>query len=365
MVWLIVSVVLFAAVGVYARGVMKAGKARRVVAPETGSLDLYHLAFLAGGPGRAADVALLAARARGEVQIAPDGRIAPGQGAGGGDMYGAAVDAAVRGAGGNATVAGARVVVAGHGSIRALRDRLFQQGLLNPAKHTANLGTVRLALWIAPLVAIAGLFIKPLAGSPTHHTGLWIGNLALVLLGTLGCATMLFFLFTRYDKLQSPLNDQSMFYLWNQVRDPQQLQHISQAVPGGPGLGEVALFGLDRIQDPALRGVFTQAVQVTAGQITSDGWNEQQWRQAAESRGPLGAPSYNDVRYAAQQQAQNPGQAPGQVPGQQGGYPQQPGQQTAYPTPGQALPNHGMYGGGAQAYQDPVRAPWEDQPGQH
>ncbi|NUU25262.1 MAG: TIGR04222 domain-containing membrane protein [Streptomycetaceae bacterium] len=319
MVWIIVSAVVFVAAGWYARGVSKAGKARRQPAPAQDALDLYGLAFLAGGPARAADVALLSAWGRGAITIAPDGRVAPGT-PNAADPVAAAVDGTVRASGQSATVAGARAAVAETPPVRALRDHLFGMGLLNPRAHTANLRTARIVLSVAPLVAIAGLFIEPLAGSPSDDTAVWGTALGVVVLGTIACLMLLFFLFTRYDQLRSPLPDMALFHLWNQVRDPAGVQRVGDAVAGGKGLGEVALFGLGRIPDPTVREVFLQAARATAGRITSDGWTEQQWQQAADSRGQLGGPTYDDAYRATN--ANTP------IPGQPG----QPGQHYAPPT---------------------------------
>ncbi|MGR7000894.1 hypothetical protein ACU686_27220 [Yinghuangia aomiensis] len=130
-----------------------------------------------------------------------------------------------------------------------------------------------------------------------------MANLAVVLIGATGCAVLAYWLFSRFDKLREPLNDRSLFYLWNQVRDPGQLGHIAQAAPGGAQFGDTALFGAERIPDPTLRGVFQQASAVTAGRIVSDGWTEAQWIQSANSRGQLGAPSFADAQQAASQAA--------------------------------------------------------------
>lgn len=355
MVWLIVALALFAGAALYTRGVMRTGKARGHGSPEPGSLDLYQLAFLAGGPARTADVALLGAWARGAVTIGADGRISPAGQDPSGDGYAQAVQSALP----SGTVAGARTAIAEHPAVRAVHDRLFGLGLLNPASRPARLRGARVVLALAPLVAAAGLFVKPLAGSPTHHTALWVANLAVVLIGATGCAVLAYWLFSRFDKLREPLNDRSLFYLWNQVRDPGQLGHIAQAAPGGAQFGDTALFGTERIPDPTLRGVFQQASAVTAGRIVSDGWTEAQWIQSANSRGQLGAPSFADAQQAASQAAAQAQAVPPQAP------------PSAYPSgadghgyPAQPTPGGQYYGGGAAAQPQPYLPPWEQYPDQ-
>lgn len=353
MVWLVVCAALLVVAVWYARSVLRAGRARGSADNAQAALDLHHLAFLAGGPARAADVALLTAWARAAVTITPDGRVAPGAQPAA-DPIGAAVDSAVRAAGATATVAGARLTIADAPAVRALRDRLFGMGVLNPAVHTAGRTRARIVLWIIPVIAIAGLFVEGLSGSPSDDKALWWSNLGAVVVVTIACLTLLFFLFTRYDKLRAPLNDSSLFHLWNMVRDQDAVRRAGDAVHGGHGLGEVALFGHGRITDATLREVFRQAARVTAGQITSDGWTEQQWQAAVDSRGPLDGPTYADA-YQANVVQQGQGQ-PGhqQVPGV-------PPQQQP-PQPQQGYPGPGIYGGGAAAYPPEQRPPWESHP---
>ncbi|WTW92996.1 TIGR04222 domain-containing membrane protein [Streptomycetaceae bacterium NBC_01309] len=373
MVWLVVSAALLAVAVWYARSVLRAGRARGNAPDAQDALDLHRLAFLAGGPARVADVAVLTAWARSAVAITPDGRVAPGTasavapgtaptGAPGAaptasDGFGAAVDNAVRVAGGTATVAGVRLAVADAPAVRALRDPLFGMGLLNPPAHTGSLRTVRIVLSLIPLIAIAGLFAEPLSGSPSDDTALWSANLAAVLIVTGTCCSLLFFLFTRYNNLRAPLNDSSLFHLWNLVRDPASVQRLGDAVPGGHGLGEVALFGPGRIADAALREVFLQAARVTAGRVTSDGWTEQQWQAAVESRGPLGAPTYADAYRASHTPATGPEAMGGAVGGP-------PGTAFGAPAPGAfpQQPHPGAYGGGAAAHPPEQRPPWESHP---
>ncbi|MGW0658910.1 TIGR04222 domain-containing membrane protein [Streptodolium elevatio] len=378
MVWLVVSAVLLAVAVWYARSVLRAGRARGNAPDAQDALDLHRLAFLVGGPARVADVAVLTAWARSAVTITPDGRVAPGPAVSGAApgappsalpdatprgaatpsaAFDAAVGSAVGAAGGTATVAGVRLAVADADAVRTLRDPLFGMGLLNPPARTASLRTVRIVLSLIPLVAIAGLFAEPLSGTPSDDTALWSANLVAVLIVTGACCALLFFLFTRYNNLRAPLNDSSLFHLWNLVRDPATVQRLGDAVPGGHGLGEVALFGHDRIADAALREVFRQAARVTAGRVTSDGWTEQQWQAAADARGPLGGPTYADA-YSAHHA---PGTAPGPVGGAagapMGGSPANP---FGAPAPG-AAPQQ-PYGGGAAAYPPEQRPPWESHP---
>ncbi|MCF2527388.1 TIGR04222 domain-containing membrane protein [Yinghuangia soli] len=344
MVWLILSLVLFVAAAAVTAPALKAARSARAASPAPDALDLYQLAFLAGGPGRTADIALLAAAGRGAVSVAENGRLVLRPQGPPTDPFAAAVDAAAQAAGDSATVAGSRLAVAANPAVTAVRDRVFAAGLLNPSARNSKLRPVRVTLSVIPLVVIAGLFAEPLAGSPSEDTGLWVANLVVAIFGTLLCLALHYFLFTSYDKLRAPLNDMALFHLWNLVRDPAVVQRLGDAVPGGKGLGEVALYGLTRIHDPLLREVFLQAARVTAGRVVSDGWTEEQWKDAVESKGRLGGTTYADAYRAANEPA-----APGAAPG-------------AGAIPGQGPTGPGMYGGGAGAPQAEQRPPWENHP---
>ncbi|MGA4544237.1 TIGR04222 domain-containing membrane protein [Uniformispora flossi] len=343
MVWLVISALLFAAVGGFAMSVRRDGKATRAPVPEPHSLDLYHLAFLAGGPARAADVAVLAAQARGTVAVAGNGQVTA-VGGDAPDAVAAGVLDAVRGGGGSPPLASVRVAVAESAAVQGLRESLFAQGLVNPAARHPRLTAVRVALCAVPLVAIAALFVDGLAGSPSDDTAIWVANLILALLGTAACGIALYALFTRYDRLRGPLTEHAIHYLWQQVRDPQGLRGVESTVAGGHGLGSVALGGVSRIKETALQAVFAQAFQVTSGRITSAGWAEQRWIDNANERGPLDGPSYVDLHEEAMRQQAPAHPAPGQPV---------PGFQIPPPTSGAAP--YSPYSDGA--------VPWESAPG--
>ncbi|WP_436772795.1 TIGR04222 domain-containing membrane protein [Yinghuangia sp. YIM S09857] len=361
MIGFIVSTLLFVAVCGFAVRVQKEGKPRRVPVPPPGTLGLYELAYLAGGPARAADVALLAARARGGIGIAANGQVAV-QHAETPDAVAADVLAAVQSTGPGpgavpgavpgpgADLASARTAVAARPFVRAARERVFDLGLVNPSARNPRLRPARVALWIVPLVAIAGLFLEPYAGSPGD--GVWIANLVLVVVGTAAGIGSAYLLFSRYDKLRAPLTDSAIHYLWSQVRDEQGLATLAAAVPGGAGLGPVALAGPAAGGDPSTAAAFGHAAQATIGRILGDGWTEQQWTTNATVQGPLIGPSYLDLH----RQASNPAAAaPGQVPQA----PSAPGANLGFQVPSQgghgAPQPYGPYSGGP-----PV---WENAPG--
>lgn len=327
----VISALLFTAVCAFAVNVQKEGKTKRAPAPPPGTLGLYELAYLAGGPARTADLALLAAQARGTLGIAANGQVAV-QREDTADALAADVVGAVHAGGAGATLASTRAALADRPSVRASRDRLFALGFLNPAAHNPRLRPARIGLGTVPLIAIAGLFLESYAGSPSDDTAVWVANLILVLLGTTACAGAAYLLFSRYDKLRAPLTDSAIHFLWSQVRDEQGLTALAAAVPGGAGLGKVALGGPGAGADPGVSSAFGQAAQATSDRIVSDGWTEQQWINNANVQGPLVGPSYLDLHQQAssaypggQQAPQMPGANLGfQVPPQGGGHGAQP-----------------------------------------
>ncbi|UGQ11990.1 TIGR04222 domain-containing membrane protein [Yinghuangia sp. ASG 101] len=306
MIGLVVNVLLFVAVCAFAVRVDKLGRARSAPLPPPGTLGLMELAYLAGGPGRAADVALLAARGRGAVGIDGNGRVTMLR-QDGGDAVAADTADAVRIGGAAADVASVRAVLAAKPSVRAPRDRLFALGFLNPAARNPLLRPVRVALTVVPIIAIAGLFLESYAGSPSDDTALWVTNLVVVLLGTAACIGAAMLLFSSYNKLRGPLTENAVRHLWSQVRDEQGLAALAAAVPGGAGLGTVALAGPASVPDPGISGAFGRAAQATSASIVSDGWTEHQWTANANAQGVLGGPSYLDLHRQASAPAPHSG----------------------------------------------------------
>lgn len=341
---LVINALLFIAACGFAHQVQKRGKAKRLPAPPPGTLGLYDLAYLAGGPARTADVAFLAAQARGTLSIAGNGQVAV-QRADTADALAADVVGAVQAGGAGANLASARAALADRPSVRAARDRLFGLGFLNPAARNPQLRPARVGLWVVPLVTVAALFLEPYAGSPSDDTALWVTNLILVVLGTAACMGAAYLLFSRYDKLRGPLTDSAIHYLWSQVRDEQGLAALAAAIPGGTGLGTAALAGPAAVADPTIVGALGQAAHATSGRIVSDGWTEQQWVNNANVQGPLVGPSYLDLHQRASNSYPS-------------GQPQAPG-----PNPGFQVPPQG--GQGAQPYSAYTDGPpvWESAPG--
>ncbi|WP_436789703.1 TIGR04222 domain-containing membrane protein [Yinghuangia sp. YIM S10712] len=350
MIGFIISALLFVAVCAYAVNVHKQGKARRAPAPPPGTLGLYELAYLAGGPARTADVALLAAQARGTLSIAGNGHVAV-QRQDNADALATDVLGAVQASGAGADLASARATLADRPSVRTARDRLFELGFLNPSARNPQLRPARVGLGVVPVIAIAGLFLEPYAGSPSDDTAIWVTNLVLVLFGTAACAGAAMLLFSRYTNLRGPLTDSAIHYLWSQVRDEQGLTALA-AMPGGAGLGKVALAGPAVVTDPAVSGAFGQAAQATSGRIVSDGWTESQWANNANVQGPLVGPSYFDLHRQASTPLQGNQPQPPHVPGPNLGFQVPPG---VPPHGGHSAPQYNAYTDGP-----PV---WENTPG--
>ncbi|MDI2131325.1 TIGR04222 domain-containing membrane protein [Yinghuangia seranimata] len=305
MAWMVLCTLMYGGAGVYALVARRRGKPRVVPMPAPNTLGLYELAYLAGGPARVADVAVLAAQARGSVLVGPDGQVVAGCGDPP-DAFGAAV--VVAGHAGPTRLDAVRVAVADAEPVRAVRARLFASGLVNPGPRNPTLMRAQLALVLAPFVGVTGLFFDDLAESPLDGTLVWVADLLLVLLGSAACVAASFLLFTSTDRGRSPLTNQGIHYLWQQVRDPAGLQAHETAVAGGHGLGRVALGGIAEIRDPGMRAAFGHAALDTRGRARADGWPEQQWIDNANERGPLLGPSYVDLYAQAMedQQAQGP-----------------------------------------------------------
>ncbi|MGC0416959.1 TIGR04222 domain-containing membrane protein [Embleya sp. AB8] len=301
LVYFVLAAAGFAAAYVYTYRVRKEGKSPRGQVPRLGSLDLYDTALLAGGLGRAVDVATVTLHARGIVHIDGAGRVTDLGAHPPTDPIAASVLDALRAQGGTASFTELRVAVAPSPTVLAVEQRLFALKLLNPGARGPRPRLARVILAAVTALTLAGLFVPGIAGSPTEHTVWWVVNLVLFLVGAVGCAGMAWWLFERYDKLEGPLPDHARMYLEQMAFYPQAgLANVAAAQPGGAGLARFALAGPEWVGDPALAAVLFEALRGGAGRIRSRGWTEDQWHRAANARTPLGGPGLIDPTPADQ-----------------------------------------------------------------
>ncbi|MYQ76651.1 MULTISPECIES: TIGR04222 domain-containing membrane protein [unclassified Streptomyces] len=210
-------------------------------APRGRQLTLYEAAFLAGGPGRVADLALVSMHLRRRLLLAhtgwatvvdPEGR----------DEVERTVIRAI-GPEGQSPIAPVRASAAAADAVRAVADRLVAAGLAVPrgADVASAVRAVRgAALLVAALGAAA--LLAPGAGGAAPMP-VWF---ALPLALTLGCLAIARIEAHPYGSWASPAGQRLL---------------AACAVPGDGATGDtlvtVAVRGVDAVDDPALRAALT------------------------------------------------------------------------------------------------------------
>lgn len=211
-------------------------------------LTLYETAFLAGGPHRVADLALVSMHLRRRLLLAhtgwatvvdPDGR----------DEVERTVIRAI-GPQGQSRIPPVRSAAAAADAVRALADRLVAAGLALPGGARTDIASavraVRGAAVVVLAMGAAALFTpgqEQRAGSSVASRLIWFG-LPLVL--TLGCLAIARMEVHPYSSWASPAG--------------QRLLAACAAVTGGAErdvLTAVAVRGVSAVDDPALRAALT------------------------------------------------------------------------------------------------------------
>ncbi|MEU5821347.1 TIGR04222 domain-containing membrane protein [Streptomyces sp. NPDC047803] len=202
-------------------------------------LTLYEAAFLAGGPHRVADLALVSMHLRRRLLLAhtgwatvvdPEGR----------DEVERTVIRAI-GPEGQSPIAPVRASAAAADAVRAVADRLVDRGLAMP-RGADMASAVRAVRGAALLVAALGAAVLVLGGPDTWLL-VWF---ALPLALTLGCLAIARFEAHPYGSWASPAGQRLL---------------AGCTVPGDGATGDtlvtVAVRGVDAVDDPALRAALT------------------------------------------------------------------------------------------------------------
>ncbi|MFJ3089555.1 TIGR04222 domain-containing membrane protein [Streptomyces sp. NPDC086838] len=241
MVPFLLLLVAWGAAGVSCVRLCLAGARRPARAPRDSGrqLTLYEAAFLAGGPHRVADLALVSMHLRRRLLLAhtgwatvvdPEGR----------DEVERTVIRAI-GPEGQSPIGPVRAASAAADAVRAVADRLVDRGLAMP-RGADTAAAVRAVRGAALLVAALGAAVLVLGGP---DTGLLVW-FALPLALTLGCLAIARIEAHPYGSWASPAGQRLL---------------AACAVPGDGATGDtlvtVAVRGVDAVDDPALRAALT------------------------------------------------------------------------------------------------------------
>lgn len=241
MVPFLLLLVAWGAAGVSCVRLCLAGARRPARAPRDSGrqLTLYEAAFLAGGPHRVADLALVSMHLRRRLLLAhtgwatvvdPEGR----------DEVERTVIRAI-GPEGQSPIGPVRASAAAADAVRAVADRLVDRGLAMP-RGADTAAAVRAVRGAALLVAALGAAVLVLGGP---DTGLLVW-FALPLALTLGCLAIARIEAHPYGSWASPAGQRLL---------------AACAVPGDGATGDtlvtVAVRGVDAVDDPALRAALT------------------------------------------------------------------------------------------------------------
>ncbi|MGZ2355976.1 TIGR04222 domain-containing membrane protein [Streptomyces sp. 372A] len=228
-----------------ARLCLAGARAARRPASATGGrgrqLTLYEAAFLAGGPGRVADLALVSMHVRRRLLLAHTGWATVVDPEGRDEMERTVIRAI--GPEGQSPIAPVRASAAAADAVRAVADRLVAAGLAVPrgADVASAVRAVRGAALLVAALGAAALLAPD--GGGAGPMPVWF---ALPLVLTLGCLAIARVEAHPYGAWASP--------------DGQRLL-AACAVPGDGATGDtlvaVAVRGVDAVDDPALRAALT------------------------------------------------------------------------------------------------------------
>ncbi|WP_327178730.1 TIGR04222 domain-containing membrane protein [Streptomyces sp. NBC_01335] len=255
MVWLICLLIAWAAAAVSclrlclaaARAAQPSAASTRRQDPVPYDLSLYETAFLAGGPERVADLALVSMHLRRSLLLAHTGwaTVVDPQGR---DEVERTVIRAI-GPGGQSRIAPVRAAAAAAEPVRALADRLVAAGLAMPhalrGATAAALGEVKRTAVLIVVLALASVTLPGRSLSPGGPAIVWF---ALPLVLVVGCLLIVRIENHPYSPWASPAGQ-----LW-----------LDSLRASGPGRGThrhllaaVAVRGLRAVQDPLLRAALT------------------------------------------------------------------------------------------------------------
>ncbi|MEV2242915.1 TIGR04222 domain-containing membrane protein [Streptomyces sp. NPDC049970] len=204
-------------------------------------LNLYETAFLAGGPHRVADLALVSMHLRRRLLLAhtgwatvvdPEGR----------DEVERTVIRAI-GPGGQSRIAPIRASAAAADAVRTLADRLVAAGLAVPhGTRTTLESAVRSVRGAAVLVVALAVTAMLMPGQEADQAGLVASWFGLPLVLTLGCLAI--------ARVENP-----PYSPWASPTGQRWLDSLPAPVHGADRdlLAAVAVRGVGAVQDPALR----------------------------------------------------------------------------------------------------------------
>ncbi|MFJ9852615.1 TIGR04222 domain-containing membrane protein [Streptomyces sp. NPDC101150] len=200
-------------------------------------LTLYETAYLAGGPQRLADVALVSMARQRRLLLAHTGWASVIDPVGR-DALERAVLAAI-GPGGQRRIPAIRGILATDDAVRALSDRLVAAGLALPARARNRVGTAIRRLWgatlLVPTAAGAAVWMAP-AGTESGPMLVWF---ALPLVLTSGTWAMARMEIHPYPDWATPAGERLL------------RQHLPADTR--PALTALAVHGRAALTDPALR----------------------------------------------------------------------------------------------------------------
>ncbi|MFF7652676.1 TIGR04222 domain-containing membrane protein [Streptomyces sp. NPDC007983] len=222
--------------------------------PEGRTLSLYEAAFLAGGPRRVADLALVSMSRERRLLLAHTGWVTVVDPDGRDDVERSAI--AAIGPLGQSPVPPVRTALADADPVRALADRLVAAGLAVPAGAQADVAAavrqVRLACVVVLLTGVVALLMVPPASGP----GPALAWFALPLLLTASCLVIARIEVHPYSCWASPAGQRLLGRIDVPPRRP-----VAQRAGGGADeehddgelLTALAVHGTVALPDPALR----------------------------------------------------------------------------------------------------------------
>ncbi|MEU1089613.1 TIGR04222 domain-containing membrane protein [Streptomyces sp. NPDC005892] len=255
MVWLICLLIAWAAAALSClRLCLAAARAARPpAAPSRRSgqvphdLSLYETAFLAGGPERVADLALISMHLRQSLLLAHTGWATVVDPRGRDDVERTVIRAI--GPEGQSRIAPVRAAAASAEPVRALADRLVAAGLAMPhalrGATAAALGEVRRAAVLIVVLALASVTLPGRSLSPGGPALVWF---ALPLVLALGCLLIVRIENHPYSPWASPAGQEWLDSLGGPGSERGTHRHL---------LATVAVRGLRAVQDPLLRAALT------------------------------------------------------------------------------------------------------------
>lgn len=255
MVWLICLLIAWAAAALSCLRLCLA--AARAALPPTGSsrrpvpapydLSLYETAFLAGGPERVADLALVSMHLRRSLLLAHTGWATVVDPRGRDEVERTVIRAI--GPEGQSRIAPVRAAAASAEPVRALADRLVAAGLAMPhalrGATAAALGEVRRAAVLIVVLAVASVLLPGRAHSPGGPAWAWF---ALPLVLTAGCLLIVRIENHPYSPWASPAGQEWL----DSLRAPGPGHGTHRRLPAA-----VAVLGPRAVQDPLLRAALT------------------------------------------------------------------------------------------------------------